>query len=30
MYEPDGVPMLEWAIMNDPFGNEFCIIRWPV
>lgn len=25
-YGPDG-PRLEWAIMADPFGNEFCIIR---
>lgn len=23
-------PMLEWAILMDPFGNEFCIIRWPL
>ena len=25
-YGPDN-PRLEWAIMADPFGNEFCIIR---
>lgn len=30
VYEADGAPMLEWAIMQDPFGNEFCIIRYPV
>lgn len=26
----DGSDMLEWAIMRDPFGNEFCIIRYPL
>jgi len=30
IYEPDGAPVLEWAIMQDPFGNEFCIIRYPL
>jgi predicted enzyme related to lactoylglutathione lyase len=30
VYRPDGEPMLEWAVMRDPFGNEFCIIRWPL
>ncbi len=29
-YEIDEEPVLEWAIMADPFGNEFCIIRWPL
>lgn len=29
-YEIDGKPYLEWAIMEDPFGNEFCIIRYPL
>ena len=29
-YAPDGDPLLEWAVMRDPFGNEFCIIRWPL
>ena len=25
---PDGKkPILEWAVMADPFGNEFCLIR---
>ena len=26
----DGAPYLEWAIMQDPFGNDFCIIRYPL
>ena len=30
MYAPDGIDLLEWAVMKDPFGNEFCIIRWPL
>ena len=30
MYAPDGRALLEWAVMQDPFGNEFCIIRWPL
>jgi predicted enzyme related to lactoylglutathione lyase len=25
---PDG-PTLEWAVVADPFGNEFCLIRLP-
>lgn len=29
-YEADGQPVLEWAVMEDPFGNEFCIIRYPL
>jgi len=29
-YAPDGEPVLEWAVMRDPFGNEFCIIRYPL
>ena len=24
---PAGKPVLEWAVMADPFGNEFCLIR---
>ena len=24
---PDDDPLLEWAVMADPFGNEFCLIR---
>jgi catechol 2,3-dioxygenase-like lactoylglutathione lyase family enzyme len=30
IYEADGSPVLEWAIMLDPFGNQFCIIRYPL
>lgn len=30
IYETDGEPVLGWAIMEDPFGNEFCIIRFPL
>ena len=29
-YAPEGEALLEWAVMQDPFGNEFCIIRWPL
>jgi hypothetical protein len=25
-FPPDG-PELEWAVVADPFGNEFCLIR---
>jgi predicted enzyme related to lactoylglutathione lyase len=25
---PEG-PILEWAVVADPFGNEFCLIRFP-
>lgn len=25
MHPPDA-PRLEWALMADPFGNEFCLI----
>lgn len=24
---PEG-PLLEWAVVADPFGNEFCLIRF--
>ena len=24
---PPDAPKLEWAVMTDPFGNEFCVIR---
>ena len=30
MYVIDGEAFLEWAVMQDPFGNDFCIIRWPL
>ena len=26
IHAPDD-PQLEWAVMTDPFGNEFCLIR---
>lgn len=27
LYPTDDDPMLEWAVMADPWGNEFCLIR---
>jgi predicted enzyme related to lactoylglutathione lyase len=24
---PPEAPLLEWAVMADPFGNEFCVVR---
>lgn len=24
---PEEDPMLEWAVMADPFGNELCLVR---
>lgn len=30
MFPNDDEPVLEWAVINDPFGNEFCIIRYPL
>jgi catechol 2,3-dioxygenase-like lactoylglutathione lyase family enzyme len=29
-YPPGGSPYLEWAVMQDPFGNQFCFVRWPL
>jgi len=29
-YPTESDALLEWAVMQDPFGNEFCIIRWPL
>ncbi len=29
-YPSDEAPYLEWAVMSDPFGNEFCFVRWPL
>jgi hypothetical protein len=26
-YHPDGVDLLEWAVMKDPFRNPFCLVR---
>ena len=28
-YPPGNAPHLEWAIMWDPFGNQFCSVKWP-
>ena len=25
---PETNPLLEWAVVADPFGNEFCLIRY--
>ena len=30
LYAPDGEALLEWAVLRDPFGNEFWIIRRPL
>ena len=30
MYVIVGEALVEWAVMQDPFGNDFCIIRWPL
>jgi len=30
LYPPGDCPLLEWAVMEDPFGNPFCIIRSPI
>jgi predicted enzyme related to lactoylglutathione lyase len=27
MSEADGTPEIDWAVVTDPFGNEFCVIR---
>lgn len=29
-YPSDDEPYLEWAVMQDPFGNQFCLVRWPL
>ncbi len=29
-YPSDEQPYLEWAVMADPFGNEFCFVKWPL
>lgn len=23
----DARPLIDWAVMQDPFGNEFCLVR---
>ena len=30
LYPPGNPPLLEWAVMQDPFGNQFCFVRWPL
>lgn len=30
LYPSDDEAYLEWAIMQDPFGNQFCFVRWPL
>ena len=30
LYPSDDRPYLEWAVMRDPFGNEFCFVKWPL
>lgn len=30
LYPSDDAPFLEWAVMRDPFGNEFCFVKWPL
>lgn len=27
VYPDDGAPYLEWAVMQDPWGTPFCLIR---
>ena len=29
-YPDSESPYLEWAIMQDPFGNQFCFVKWPL
>ena len=29
-YPPGNAPSLEWTIMQDPFGNQFCFVKWPL
>jgi predicted enzyme related to lactoylglutathione lyase len=26
-FHPEHDPIIEWAVVADPFGNEFCLIR---
>jgi predicted enzyme related to lactoylglutathione lyase len=30
VYRPESVDLLEWAVVKDPFGNPFCLVRWPL
>ena len=29
-FYPSHDAYLEWAIMQDPFGNQFCFVKWPL
>jgi predicted enzyme related to lactoylglutathione lyase len=29
-FYPSESPYLEWAVMRDPFGNQFCFVKWPL
>ena len=29
-YPEDGPAYLEWAVMEDPWGNPFCLVKWPL
>ena len=29
-YPSGDAPYLEWAVMQDPFGNQFCFVKWPL
>ena len=29
-FHPPEAPVIEWAVMQDPFGNEFCLVKWPL
>lgn len=30
LFPDEHEPVLEWAVLEDPFGNEFCFVRWPI
>jgi catechol 2,3-dioxygenase-like lactoylglutathione lyase family enzyme len=30
LYPDPRNPLLEWAVMRDPFGNEFCFVKGPL
>lgn len=30
LYPSDDGAYLEWAIMQDPFSNQFCFVKWPL
>ncbi len=29
-YPSGDASYLEWAVMQDPFGNQFCLVKWPL